>query len=204
MKTGDLIKRLNIRYDVMTLKREWQVLKEHVDTTDLSNVQQIGLTHTRDCEDDNKWTQAVGSLFWEQNSHLVEKNFSVVNESLRELCPYIYQICHEVKHEYHIGRIRVMVMKPTSVYQMHHDFERRFHLPILSPKDSFYYVRLNENNFYNEEVLESAHGVGFHMKDDGFMYQIEASNSHTAVNPCTYDKHEDRVHIVFNECYIYT
>ena len=51
MKTSDLIKRLDTRYDVMTLKREWQVLKEHVDTIDLSNVQQIGLTHTKDCKD---------------------------------------------------------------------------------------------------------------------------------------------------------
>ena len=88
-----------------------------------------------------------------------------------------------MKSQFSIGRIRIMTMKPQTVYKSHHDFERRWHIPIIAPRDSFYYVRTNEINIYNDDILESSHGIGFHMPDDGFVYEIEAGHWHTAVNP---------------------
>lgn len=203
MKTNDLIKRLNIRFDSYALKRDWNILDSEVESYQ-DGFEQIGLTYTEDCEEDKRWVQNVGSLFWEKTNpgmKYSEKDFSVLNPKLETMCPYIWKVCNEMKLQFSIGRIRIMIMKPESVYNMHRDFERRWHLPIISPVDSFYYIRTKENNIYNDDILESSHGIGFHMPDDGFVYEIEASNSHTAVNPSTYDKKENRVHIVFNECY---
>jgi len=203
LKTNDLIKRLNIRFDSYALKRDWNILDSEVESYQ-DGFEQIGLTYTEDCEEDKRWVQNVGSLFWEKTNpgmKYSEKDFSVLNPKLETMCPYIWKVCNEMKLQFSIGRIRIMIMKPESVYNMHRDFERRWHLPIISPVDSFYYIRTKENNIYNDDILESSHGIGFHMPDDGFVYEIEASNSHTAVNPSTYDKKENRVHIVFNECY---
>ena len=165
---------------------------------------QIGLTHTKDCKEDSKWHQGVGSLFWDGNEEFSEKDFSVVNIELKELCPYWWKVCSEMKSQFLIGRIRIMTMKPQTVYKSHHDFERRWHVPIIAPRDSFYYVRTNESNTYNDDILESSHGIGFHMPDDGFVYETEAGHWHTAVHPshaAGWDSTDslDRVHMVFVE-----
>jgi hypothetical protein len=196
LKTSDFIKRLDIRFDLYALKRDWWNLEESGNQGTLPSTivstylehGQIGLTHTKDCKEDSKWQQGVGSLFWDertdhQSLEFTEKDFSVVNIELKELCPYWWKVCNEMKSQFSIGRIRIMTMKPQTVYKSHHDFERRWHIPIIAPRDSFYYVRTNEINIYNDDILESSHGIGFHMPDDGFVYEIEAGHWHTAVNP---------------------
>ena len=203
MKTSDFIKRLNIRFDSYALKRDWNTLNSEV-VSDQGGFEQIGLTYTGDCEEDKRWIQNVGSLFWEKTNPVMkysEKDFSVLNPKLETMCPYIWKVCNEMKLQFSIGRIRIMIMKPASVYQIHRDFERRWHLPIISPVDSFYYVRTNESNIYNDDILESSHGIGFHIPDDGFVYEIEAGIYHTAVNPRSRDEWQTRVHLLFNECF---
>ena len=183
MKTSDFIKRLDIRFDSYSLKRDWWNLEDNGMLDNMVKHNQIGLTHTKDCKEDSKWHQGVGSLFWDGNEKFSEKDFSVVNIELKELCPYWWKVCNEMKSQFSIGRIRIMTMKPQTVYKSHHDFERRWHVPIIAPRDSFYYVRTNEINIYNDDILESSHGIGFHMPDDGFVYETEAGHWHTAVNP---------------------
>jgi len=183
LKTSDFIKRLDIRFDSYSLKRDWWNLEDNGMLDNMVKNNQIGLTHTKDCKEDSKWHQGVGSLFWDGNEEFSEKDFSVVNIELKELCPYWWKVCSEMKSQFLIGRIRIMTMKPQTVYKSHHDFERRWHVPIIAPRDSFYYVRTNEINIYNDDILESSHGIGFHMPDDGFVYETEAGHWHTVVNP---------------------
>ena len=203
MKTSDFIKRLDIRFDLYALKRDWWNLEESENQGTLSSTivspylehRQIGLTHTKDCKEDSKWNQGVGSLFWDGNDGFSEKDFSVVNIELKELCPYWWEVCNEMKSKFSIGRIRIMIMNPNSVYPTHKDHERRWHIPIIAPRNSFYYIRTNETNILSDDILESSHGVGFHMPDSGFVYETENSHWHTAVNSDS----QDRVHMLFNE-----
>ena len=83
MKTSDFIKQLDIRFDVYSLKQDWWNLVDSgaLKTMISPKCKQIGLTHTKDCKEDTKWSQGVGSLYWDENYGFVEKDFSVVNET---------------------------------------------------------------------------------------------------------------------------
>ena len=107
MKTSDFIKQLDIRFDVYSLKQDWWNLVDSgaLKTMISPKCKQIGLTHTKDCKEDTKWSQGVGSLYWDENYGFVEKDFSVVNIELKELCPYWWEVCNEMKFKFSIGRI---------------------------------------------------------------------------------------------------
>ena len=203
MKTSDFIKQLDIRFDVYSLKQDWWNLEDSgaLKTMISPKCKQIGLTHTKDCKEDTKWSQGVGSLYWDENYGFVEKDFSVVNIELKELCPYWWEVCNEMKSKFSIGRIRIMIMNPNSVYPTHKDHERRWHIPIIAPRNSFYYIRTNETTILSDDILESSHGVGFHMPDSGFVYETENSHWHTAVNSDSQGNKDsrNRVHLLFNE-----
>ncbi len=201
MNTSDFIKRLDIRFDIYSLNKEWWDLCDNNLLDVMMKENQIGLTHTRDCDVDNRWHQGIGSLMWDEKWGLKEGDFTELNIELKKICPYWWEVCNEMKSKFSIGRIRIMVMKPNTSYPTHRDFERRWHIPIISPKDSFYYVRTNENNMYNDDILESSHGIGFHMPNDGFVYEVEAGKWHTAVNSSSQDRKPARwrVHLVFDE-----
>ncbi len=199
--TGDFIKRLDVRFDVYSLKRDWWYLYDNNLLNHMVKINQIGLTHTKDCEEDDRWHQGVGSLMWDGKWGLKEGDFTEVNTELEKLCPYLWKVCNDMKSKFPIGRIRIMIMKPNSSYPMHKDFERRWHLPIISPRNSFYYVRTNETDLLNDDILESSHGIGFHIPENGFVYETENSHWHTAVNVSSDRGKEerDRVHLLFDE-----
>ena len=91
-------------------------------------------------------------------------------------------------------------MKPNTTYAMHRDFERRWHLPIDAPRNSFLYFRTNESYVLTDDVLESSHGVGFHIPANGYIYETDNSLWHTAVYTDTEQTNEyDRVHLLFDE-----
>lgn len=198
--TENFIKKLDIRFDVSALKKEWWNLYDQDLISDKIKMNQIGLTHTENCDVDNRWHQSVGSLFWDENHHLREADFVYVNEDLEKLSPYLWKVCHDMKSKFSIGRIRVMIMKPNTTYAMHRDFERRWHLPIIAPRNSFLYFRTNESHVLTDDVLESSHGVGFHIPANGYLYETDNSLWHTAVNTSTEETNEyDRVHLLFDE-----
>lgn len=201
MKTSDFIRRLDIRFDTYSLKEDWFNLVDNNLLDGKIKHNQIGLTHTKDCEEDNKWYQGVGSLLWDESWGLKERDFTEVNIELEKLCPYLWKVCNEMKSKFPIGRIRIMTMKPNTSYPIHKDFERRWHLPIIAPQNSFYYVRTNEMNTFSDDVLEDSHGIGFHIPENGFVYETENSYSHTAVNTSSQrsKNSRDRVHLLFDE-----
>jgi hypothetical protein len=199
MKTSDFIKKLDIRFDVYALKREWRKLQKNVNIQD----RQISLSHTPDCPEDERWHQGNGGLFWDhKNPGLknTEKSFSIINTQLED--SYLHYVCNIMKKKFNIGRIRFMVMEPEYTYPVHHDFERRWHLAIEAPRDSFMYFRLNDNYVFDEDLINSVHGVGFHVPDDGFVYEIDTGMNHTAVNCGNFQQKIDRVHLVFGEAII--
>ena len=62
------------------------------------------------------------------------------------------------------------------------------------------YFRTNESHILTDDVLESSHGVGFHIPANGYLYETDNSLWHTAVNTSTEETNEyDRVHILFDE-----
>ena len=63
----------------------------------MTKLNQIGLTHTERCDEDKRWHQAVGSLFWDENRNLKERDFTHINVKLKNLCPYIWEVCNDMK-----------------------------------------------------------------------------------------------------------
>jgi len=198
--TDDFIKKLDIRFDVGALKKEWWDLLDKNLLDNMTKINQIGLTHTESCDEDKRWHQAVGSLFWDENRNLKEQDFTHINAELEKLCPYMWEVCHDMKSKFSIGRIRIMILKPNTTYAMHRDFERRWHLPIDAPRNSFLYFRTNESHILTDDLLESSHGIGFHIPSNGYLYETENSLWHTAVYTRTEETNEyDRVHLLFDE-----
>ena len=109
-----------------------------------------------------------------------------------------------MKSRLNVGRIRIIVTDPHSAFNIHHDWEVRWHIVISSPRDSFTYFVLNENYILDENILDAAHGIGFHMPSDGYVYEMNAMTLHSGVN-CGHDgdpnssKNDQKVHILFNE-----
>ena len=195
-----LVKRLSLRFDSYALKRDWLELSQKIEVKD----RQIGLSHTVDCGPEERWQQANGSLFWKHKNpglKLSESDFCVLNEDLATEAPYLYQVCQQMKEEFNIGRIRLMTMEPGYSYPIHKDFERRWHLPIMTTPSSFIYFKYSDQTLFDEDLNASIHGFGFHMPDDGFIYEIDAGQLHTASNPGTIGEQKTRVHLVFNECF---
>jgi len=156
LNTSDFIKRLDIRFDIYSLNKEWWDLYDNNLLDVMMKENQIGLTHTKDCDVDNRWHQGIGSLMWDKKWGLKEGDFTELNVELKKICPQWWKVCNDMKSKFSIGRIRIMVMKPNTSYPTHRDFERRWHIPLISPKDSFYYVRTNESYIYNDDILESS------------------------------------------------
>jgi len=197
MKTSDFIKKIDLRYDSYNLKNDWKKLSKIVP---LDN-NQICLTHTKNCVILERWTQGTGSLLWDEKNINCEIDYTEIHQDLKEFAPYMYGICLEMKDRYNIGRIRIMTMEPSYVYPIHHDYERRWHIAIKAPRDSFLYFKLNESYILHEDILQAAHGIGFHIPDDGCVYEIDAGMIHTACNGGNSQSNFKRVHLVFDECY---
>jgi len=103
-----------------------------------------------------------------------------------------------MKSKFDIGRIRIIITNPHTAYNIHYDYEVRWHVVIDAPRDSFTYFSLNENYVLDKDILNSAHGFGFHMPADGFVYEMNAVTLHTGVN-CSESK--QKIHLIFNALY---
>lgn len=201
MRKNHFISKTDIRFDWYQVIKEVDTLMGIIKSSENHpNLNQLGLSHTEDCPEELQWKQSIGSLSWEEyNPGLknTEKDFTRINPELAFIAPYTYKICKVMKEKFNIGRIRLMSMEKETCYNVHKDFESRYHLAVVAPRDSFLYYRLNENPTFTDEIMDTAHGVGFWIPNDGYIYKMDASKYHTAVNP----SNETRIHLVFNEFY---
>tara|TARA_Y100000385_G_C12943861_1_gene572405 strand:+ start:465 stop:905 length:441 start_codon:yes stop_codon:yes gene_type:complete len=88
--------------------------------------------------------------------------------------PYINSIIEE----YHLYRVRLMVLKPKRCYTYHYDLTKRFHIPIKTNDKCFFIV--------DKEVVQ--------FPADGNYYILDTTKNHTALNGSM----EDRLHLIGN------
>lgn len=140
---------------------------------------QLGLTHTPDCPEDQKFYQSVGSLYdYDTDTFkLHEKDFSVFNSSLKGT--YLEWIYKNVPFQ--VARMRLMRMPSKKCLSMHDDTGPRYHIALKTNPHAFLFF---------------ASGQSFHIPADGFLYGMRATEIHTAFNA---DPKEDRIHLVFSD-----
>jgi Aspartyl/Asparaginyl beta-hydroxylase len=134
----------------------------------------ISLTHrlgaTDPCYDGNQ------SQFGVDNRKAYEEHeFSVFNEMFKST--YFWDIYSALP--FPVGRMRLMILTPAKIYQMHRDATNRAHLAIITND----YCRL-----VNED------GETFHVPADGYLYIAETRQGHTAFNAGT----SERVHLAIS------
>lgn len=78
-----------------------------------------------------------------------------------------------------MGRVRLMVLPPRTVYGMHRDGTMRAHIPICTNVDC---------------RLVSREGVTAHLPADGHVYVVDTGAEHTAYNAGD----SERVHLVMS------
>ena len=86
--------------------------------------------------------------------------------------PYINSIIEE--HE--LYRVRIMRLKSKTCYSYHQDWDKRFHIPIITNDECFFVI---------EDIISR-------YPADGNFYIIDTTKKHTAVNASW----EDRIHLI--------
>ena len=80
------------------------------------------------------------------------------------------------------GRARLQIMKPTSVLDLHRDFEQRYHLAIITDPACLF--------------LDAEENKTYHIPADGFWYKVDTTKLHSALNA---SNNCDRLHLVVSE-----
>ena len=86
--------------------------------------------------------------------------------------PYINSIIEEHK----LYRVRIMRLKSKTCYSYHQDWDKRFHLPLITNDECFFII---------EDIISR-------YPADGNFYIIDTTKKHTAVNASL----EDRIHLI--------
>lgn len=137
-----------------------------------STLRSISLTHRPDAKDplyDGNNTQFNP----ETNEKLFrESDFSVFNESFKNTI--FYRIYRQMP--FRIGRMRIMLLNPLSIYAVHRDSAPRAHIAITTNPACF---------------LMTGGGETSHVPADGNVYIFDTTLPHTAFNASL----ESRVHL---------
>jgi len=80
------------------------------------------------------------------------------------------------------GRARLQIMKPDSLLTLHRDFEKRYHLAIITDPACLF--------------LDAEENQTYHVPADGYFYKIDTTKLHTAFNA---SNNCDRLHLVVSE-----
>jgi len=104
-----------------------------------------------------------------------EDLFTVFNEELRDT--YFWTVYRSLP--FRIGRMRLIVLPPATIYRMHRDATKRAHLAITTNPD----CRLTWRD-----------GNSFHVPADGSVYVTDTTIEHTAYNA----GRSERVHLVMS------
>lgn len=77
------------------------------------------------------------------------------------------------------SRARIMIMPPFKILDLHRDFEKRWHIPIITDPACM--------------MLDYETAKSYHIPADGYVYDVDTTKLHTAFNPTT---NINRVHLV--------
>lgn len=136
----------------------------------------ISLTHRRDAED--LLADGLVSQFAPDGSmRYHEREFSRLNPMFSDT--YFAVVHRAVSALMPIGRMRLMIMAPGTVYRMHADATKRAHLAIHTDPDAY---------------LVGPDGRGHHVPADGRLRVFDTRSRHTAFNAGT----ADRVHLLMS------
>lgn len=87
---------------------------------------------------------------------------------------------------YNIGEARLMKLDPQDCYRAHSDADDRLHINILSNEYS-YLIDLDDNTMFN-------------LKEDGYLYYMDGSKMHTAVNFGPTPRIQLVIRVLLNRC----
>jgi hypothetical protein len=172
-----LIKKLDKQYDLQRILLEWNNIKnlEH-----WHNNNQMSIHHRGEIS----YTDGCNSLYYDFDGvkgTRTKKDIIRNSRDYKHINPIFKGTIFEEIIEEHKGwRGRLMIMKPKTVYTVHHDASERMHLPI-STNDSSYFV-FPENNHVE------------HIPANGYLYKVNTTETHTFFNA---DIKLDRIHMVF-------
>lgn len=122
----------------------------------------ISLTHRIDAEDE--FGDGNQSQFAPDGTKVYrEEEFSVFNENLKGT--YFWHVYRTLP--FPVGRMRLMILAPRTIYQMHRDGTTRAHIAIHTTKDC---------------RLVGPDGATFHIPADGRVYVADTRRRHTAYN----------------------
>jgi hypothetical protein len=143
---------------------------------------QLALTHSAQATTpEQRAYDGLGSLY-DFEKHVYKRDpaeFVHFNPAFADL--YFFEVYKAVVawSPLHIGRVRLMLRRPSSCYSMHKDESERYHLAIQSNADCY--------------VLFKDVGI-YQIPADGNLYQLEGRWPHTAFNAGK----DDRIHLVFD------
>jgi hypothetical protein len=191
--------RLNIKFDIERLRESTREILSRVEFYGKPNVPpQIGLVHkpsSKIQEDKIFGSGSVGRTVDEEGKRIhFETEFTVFNEDYKDT--YFYEVWKALQQlPGGIGRFRLMLLRPRTLLSFHHDFEMRFHIPIITNPRCFFLV----NNVPEEfpelfGTLLPTVNV-FHLPADGSVYKFNATHYHTAINAGK----TDRIHLVVSK-----
>ncbi|WP_437677775.1 hypothetical protein [Sorangium sp. So ce131] len=150
-RLADAYRRLIDRHPIVPVSRGKSVLRC------------LSLTH-RPSAPDPLYDGNNGQFNLETGERLYEEaEFSEFNANLKDT--YFYEVYQSIP--YRVGRVRLIVLPPLSVYQMHIDSCKRAHIPI-------------ETNPHAYILFEE--GALFHLPADGSLYALDTTRPHTAIN----------------------
>lgn len=167
-----LIKKTDIKIDLTQLLTEILKIKL-VPEFDY----QFGFTHRLNCN--NKITDSLGSLYDYDKKIFTgkEKDFTEFNSDYKHT--YFYELYKQLP--FAIGRMRLMCLKPKTCLSMHRDKEIRYHIALITNEQCF--------------IIYRDYGT-YHIPADGYVYKMDATKYHTAINGHNSD---DRIHLVMTE-----
>ncbi len=143
---------------------------------------QIALTHSEQAiTDEEKAYDGTGSLF-DFSTRTYKRNpadFVVFNRDFEDL--YFYEVFKKVKEwsPQRIGRVRLMLRKPSSCYSMHSDESERYHIALTTNPECYFFFKMK--------------GV-YQIPANGQLYRFDATHMHTGLNAGK----SDRIHLVFD------
>jgi hypothetical protein len=143
---------------------------------------QIALTHSAQASTSQaKAYDGIGSLydFTTQSYKRDPSDFTIFNEDFKDL--YFYEVYKKVAEwsPLKIGRVRLMLRKPSSCYSMHFDESGRYHIAITTNPDCYFFFK----------------SIGlYQIPNDGRLFKFDATKTHTGFNAGK----TDRIHLVFD------
>jgi len=149
-----------------------------LDTFDVMRADQLCLTYAPDKpkHPDHNIYQGCGSLNYEiglrggedlewikRKESLNEKDFTAFIPELKHT--YFYEVWKEMKLQYNIGRVRIVMLHPNKCLSWHKDISKRIHIPIVT-------------NPGNQLVV----GDKVYFLPTGKTYEVDTTNMHSAFN----------------------